>query len=49
MPREWTDREVPAAAADPAIGPHVVDFVKLIALAELLDALEHATGRGLPK
>ena len=47
MPREWTDREVPAAASDLAVGPHVLDFVKLIALTELLTALEHADDRGL--
>jgi len=49
VPREWTDREVPAAAADLAVGAHVVDFVKLIALAELLAALEQADDRGLHK
>ena len=49
MPREWTDREVPAAAADLASGAHVLDFVKLIALTELLAALEQADDRGLLK
>jgi len=49
VPREWTDREVPAAASALAIGPHILDFVKLIALTELLEALKHAGDRGLPK
>ena len=48
MPREWTDREVPAAAAGRAVGAHVLDFLKLIALTELLAALEQAD-RGLHK
>ena len=49
VPREWTDRDVPAAAAALASGAHVLDFVKLIALTELLAALEQADDRGLPK
>ncbi|MCY4373770.1 MAG: DUF5372 family protein, partial [Spirochaetaceae bacterium] len=49
VPREWTDRGVPAAASDLPIGPHVLDFVKLIALTELLTALERADDRRLPK
>ncbi|MYD87812.1 MAG: hypothetical protein F4018_12800 [Acidobacteria bacterium] len=49
VPREWTDREVPAAASALAIDPHILDFVKLIALTELLEALKHAGDRGLPK
>ena len=49
VPREWTDREVPAATANLAIGAHVLDFVKLIALTELLAARERADDRGLPK
>ena len=49
MPREWTDREVPAAAASLALGAHVLDFVKLVALTELLAALEQADDGGLHK
>ncbi|MCY4025515.1 MAG: DUF5372 family protein [Acidobacteria bacterium] len=49
VPREWTDREIPAAAANLASGAHVLDFVKLIALTELLAALDRADDRGLPK
>ena len=49
VPREWTDRDVPATTADLASGAHVLDFVKLIALTELLAALEQADDRGLQK
>jgi len=49
VPREWTDRDVPAAWSDPGSGRQVLDFVKLIALTELLAALVHPHGRGLHK
>jgi len=49
VPREWTDREVSATTAGLASGARVLDFVKLVALTELLAALEQADDRGLHK
>ena len=49
VPREWTDRDDPPAWADLPVGPQVLDIVKLVALAELLAAVEQPRDGGLHK